>query len=119
MADGDRQRGRDQMEVIKAVINEMASSKLLYNYTDIMDAISDCFQTSMPKDMIQSLVKMQINDMKKWNIVSCSADGTGTRSSTYSIPQRDNLWVMIPDESTIEHAKELIQQVIDGKIISE
>jgi LCP family protein required for cell wall assembly len=119
LADGDRQRGRDQMEVIKAVINEMASSKLLYNYTDIMDAISDCFQTSMPKDMIQSLVKMQINDMKKWNIVSCSADGTGTRSSTYSIPQRDNLWVMIPDESTIEHAKELIQQVIDGKIISE
>ena len=73
----------------------------------------------MPKDMIQSLVKMQINDMKKWNIVTYSADGTGTRSATYSIPQRNNLWVMIPDESTIEHAKELIQQVIDGKIISE
>ena len=118
MADGDRQRGRDQMEVIKAVINEMASSKMLYNYTDIMDAISDCFQTSMPKDMIQSLVKMQINDMKKWNVVSYSVDGTGSRSSTYSMP-RSNLWVMIPDESTIAHAKELIRQVIDGQVISE
>lgn len=118
-ADGDRQRGRDQMEVIKAVINEMASSKMLYNYTDIMDAISDGFQTSMPKDMIQSLVKMQINDMKKWNVLSYSVDGTGSSSSTYSIPQIDNLWVMIPDESTIEHSKELIQQVIDGKVISE
>ena len=119
LSDGDRQRGRDQMEVIKAVINEMASSKMLYNYTDIMDAISDCFQTSMPKDMIQSLVKMQINDMKKWNVVSYSVDGTGTRASTFSIPGRDNLWVMIPDENTINHAKELIQQVIDGKVISE
>lgn len=119
LADGDRQRGRDQMEVIKAVINEMASSKMLYNYTDIMDAISDCFQTSMPKDMIQSLVKMQINDMKKWNVASYSVDGTGTRASTFSIPGRDNLWVMIPDENTINHAKELIQQVIDGKVISE
>lgn len=119
LSDGDRQRGRDQMEVIKAVINEMASSKMLYNYTDIMDAISDCFQTSMPKDMIQSLVKMQINDMKKWNVASYSVDGTGTRASTFSIPGRDNLWVMIPDENTINHAKELIQQVIDGKVISE
>ena len=119
LSDGDRQRGRDQMEVIKAVINEMASSKMLYNYTDIMDAISDCFQTSMPKDMIQSLVKMQINDMKKWNVVSYSVDGTGTRASTFSIPGRNNLWVMIPDENTINHAKELIQQVIDGKVISE
>ncbi|MCI5601876.1 MAG: LCP family protein, partial [Clostridiales bacterium] len=119
LSDGDRQRGRDQMEVIKAVINEMASSKMLYNYTDIMDAISDCFQTSMPKDMIQSLVKMQINDMKKWNVVSYSVDGTGTRASTFSIPGRDNLWVMIPDENTINYAKELIQQVIDGKVISE
>lgn len=118
-ADGDRQRGKNQMEVIKAVINKMASSKMLYNYTDIMDALGDCFQTSMPKDVIQSLVKMQINDMKKWNIVSYSADGTGARSSTYSIPGRNDLWVMIPDESTIEHAKELIQQVVDGKVISE
>ena len=73
----------------------------------------------MPKDVIQNLVKMQINDMKKWNIVSYSADGTGARSSTYSIPGRNDLWVMIPDESTIEHAKELIQQVVDGKVISE
>ena len=119
LSDGDRQRGRDQMEVIKAVINEMASSKMLYNYTDIMDAISDCFQTSMPKDMIQSLVKMQINDMKKWNVVSYSVDGTGTRASTFSIPGRNNLWLMIPDENTINHAKQLIQQVIDGKVISE
>lgn len=118
LADGDRQRGKNQMEVIKAVINKMASSKLLYNYADIMEAISDCFQTSMPKDVIQSLVKMQINDMKKWNIVSYSANGSGTRSTTYSMP-KFNAYVMIPDESTIEHAKELISQVVDGKVISE
>ena len=117
-AEGDRQRGKDQMEVIKAVINKMASSKLLYNYSDVMNAIKDCFQTSMSADMIQSLVKMQINDMKKWNIVSYSVDGEGTKSTTYSMPNF-NAYVMVPDESSIAHAKELIQQVVDGQTISE
>lgn len=118
LSEGDRQRGKNQMEVIRAVVNQMASSKLLYNYTDVMSAIADCFQTSMPADMINGLVKMQINDMAKWNIVSYSVDGKGTRSTTYSMPNF-NAYVMIPDENTIAHAKELIRQVIDGETIQE
>ena len=104
------------MEVIRAVINEMSSSKLLYNYADVMDALSDCFQTSMPQSMINDLVKMQINDMAKWNVVSISVDGKGTRATTYSMP-RSNLYVMEPDQSTIDRAKEMIQKVINGETI--
>lgn len=118
LAEGDRQRGKNQMEVIRAVLNKLASSKLLYNYYDVMDAISDCFQTSMSADMIQRLVKMQINDMKKWNVVSYSVDGNGTKSTTYSMPNT-TAYVMVPDESTITHAKELIEQVINGQVISQ
>lgn len=118
LAEGDRQRGRNQMEVIRAVINEMSSSKLLYNYADVMDALSDCFQTSMPQSMINDLVKMQINDMAKWNVVSISVDGKGTRATTYSMP-RSNLYVMEPDQSTIDRAKEMIQKVINGETISQ
>ena len=117
LKDGDRQRAKNQMEVIKQVINKMSSSSMLYNYMDIMDAVSGCIQTSMPRDMINGLVKMQINDMTKWNIVSYSADGKGTRATTYSVP-RSSLYVMEPDQATIDHAKELIQKVIDGEIIN-
>lgn len=117
LKDGDRQRGKNQMEVIKQVINKMSSPSMLYNYMDIMDAVSGCIQTSMPRDMINGLVKMQINDMRKWNVVSYSADGKSTRATTFSVP-RSSLYVMEPDQATIGHAKELIQKVIDGEKIN-
>lgn len=71
----------------------------------------------MSEDMIQGLVKMQINDMKKWNVVSYSVDGSGTKSTTYSMPNT-TAYVMVPDENTITHAKELIEQVIDGQVLN-
>ena len=36
---------------------------------------------------------------------------------TYSYPNQD-LWIMIPNQSTIDNAKNLINQVLDNKRIS-
>ena len=35
--DGDRQRGRNQMQVIKATIEKLESSDMLMNYSSVMD----------------------------------------------------------------------------------
>ena len=44
-AEGDNQRGRDQMKVIEAVIKKAQSSALLNNYDEIFANISKSFQT--------------------------------------------------------------------------
>lgn len=111
---GDRQRGKNQMKVIKAIISEMASSDMLYNYSDVMEAIAGSFQTNFTSDEIYNLVKMQINDMASWDIETYSVDGKGDNLTSYSMPNYA-AYVMIPDQSTVDTAKEKINAVLNGK----
>ncbi len=113
-AGGDRARGTHQMEVIKAVLTQAMSPAILYNYADVMNSISGCFTTNMPQDKIASLVRMQLNDMSAWNISSISVDGTGASKTTYSVPSK-RAYVMIPDENTVQAAKDAITAVLIGQ----
>lgn len=116
-ADGDRQRGRNQMEVISAVINKMASSAILNNYSSLMSGLEGSFETSLAASDISSLVKLQLDKMPSWNIVSYSVNGPGDSQTTYSAP-RFHAWVMQPDETYIQNAKVLINQVMSGETIN-
>lgn len=111
---GDRQRGRNQMSVISGVINKSVSSALLKNYKAVLDGMTGSFETSVPYDTISKLVKKQLSDDIKWNVTTYSADGTGASRKPYSMSA--NAYVMIPDESTVEYAKQLMQQVKNGEI---
>ena len=115
-SEGDRQRGRNQMEVIKGVIHRAVSPALLTNYTAIMDSVAGTFETSMPYDKIAELVRNQLDEGGSWNVVSYSVDGFGD----YQIPYSLGLYayVMVPDQATVDTAKAKIEQVINGEIIS-
>ncbi len=110
---GDRQRGRNQMAVITAVIDKASSPALLKNYAQIMNSVKGSFETSMPYDLIAAIVRQQLSDGRDWNVVSYSVDGTGASRRPYSLST--NAYVMIPDLSTIEQAQTLMQQVRDGE----
>lgn len=116
-ADGDRQRGRNQMEVISKVLNKAASSALLNNYTSLMDGLVGSFETSMSPEDLASLARMQLDDMASWNVQQYSVSGSGDRQPTYSMP-RTSLWVMQPDQTYINNAKALINQVVSGETIN-
>jgi len=107
---GDIQRGRHQMEVIRAVISKMASSALLTNYTSVLEAISGSFETNMPSDQIASLVKMQLSDMAEWTVTSYTTTGANLRAETYLMPGRKLSVIDLSDEAIAE-AKKLIQEV--------
>lgn len=115
--DGDRQRGKNQMEVIRAVIRRMMSVNLLTNYTRVLEAVKGSFETSMPYDKISELVRGQLEDAAEWNIVSYGMTGSDAREQTYTLKQ--SLYVMIPDELCVNTARALIRQVYEDKVISE
>ena len=115
---GDYQRGINQMQVIQAVAEKAMSPVMLTNFTSLMDAVDDCFKTSIPTDLITALVRDQLANGGDWNIVTYYVSGTGSSEYTYSIPSQ-KAYVTIPDESTVEMAKDLMQQVRDGKIIED
>ena len=115
-ASGDRQRGKNQMAVIKAVIEKAMSPSLLTNFSEIMQSVSGSFETSMPYDKIAELVREQLENGGSWNVVTCSVDGTGDSKIPYSMNQY--AYVMIPDQSTVDTVIAKINQVKNGEILN-
>ncbi len=112
---GDRQRGKNTMTVIKAVINKMASSALLTNYTGVLESISDSMVTNMSYEKIGELAKMQINSMPSWDVQQYSVNGTGATKSTFSY--KPPVYVMIPDQETVDQAKTYIKALCSDQTI--
>lgn len=113
-ASGDRQRGINQMKVIEGVFKKAQSMSLLTNYADVMKSISGSFETNLTSKQIQALVKMQMDDMASWNVLTYSASGTDGKETTYSSPGH-SAYVMIPDESTVQKGIELVDKVCNGE----
>ena len=113
--EGDRQRGRNQMAVIKAVINKAMSPAILSSYADLMESVAGNFETSMPYDMIAELVRDMLEKGGSWNIVSYSVNGSGDSRRPYSMST--NAYVMIPDQETVDTAIEKINQVMNGEVV--
>lgn len=107
---GDYQRGKNQMEVIKAVLKKCSSPAILKNYPAVMNAIAGSFDTNMPENQILSLIKMQIFDRKSWDVSSFTVDGTSSYQPTFSMPGQ-NLYVILPNEESIVQAKEQIKEI--------
>lgn len=113
-AKGDIQRGENQMEVVKATIQKALSKEILYNYTEVLEDVSGIFQTNMTSEEIYQLVKMQLSDMATWDMNTYSVTGTGSMSTTYSMPNR-NVYVMNPNQQQVEEAQKLLMDVLEGK----
>ncbi len=113
-ADGDFQRGRNQMAMIEALANKIFSPAILTNYMDLMDSVSSCFITDMPRGKINDLVKMQLNDGAEWTIISNSVMGYGNTRTTYSTGN-EPLSCVDPDVGDVALATELILKCMNGE----
>ena len=115
--EGDRQRGKNQMAVIKGVINKALSPELLKNYSSVLSSIQGCFETNISYEEIAKLLQQQLNNGGDWNIVSYSVDGTGDTQKPYSMSQA--AYVMIPNEATVQKAETMMKKVRDGETVSQ
>lgn len=116
---GDNGRGKNQMKVIKALIEKLTSgTTIISNYTEILKSLEGMFKTSMTMDEISLLVKMQLSDMAQWNVNSFAVTGSGGYEVTYSWPG-ESLYVMHPHENMVKHASMLIDRVIAGDMLTE
>ena len=113
--EGDGQRIKNQQAVISGVINKVTgSTAILTRYNSILNAVESNFQTSLTQKDMTSLVKMQLGDMRGWDIRTQSVTGTGDMTPVYSIPHM-SVYVMHPDQSSVVAATQAIQDVMDGK----
>ena len=116
LAGGDNARGQNQMKIIKAVVQKLASGAIISNYADILNSLEGMFVTDISMDDISKLVKMQLEDFASWNIQSYAVTGDGGEDYTYTAGLA---YVMYPYQGMVDYGKELIDRVIAGEILTE
>ena len=118
LPNGDNDRVMNQQIVMKAIINKCLSPAILTGYMGIMDSLSDSFETSLSQQQISSLVRMQLNDGDGWDMLSSRVVGTGDENTCYS--SGDNvLYVMNPDENSVNTAAGFINRVKNGETVTQ
>ncbi len=108
---GDRHRVQNQQDVTEAILKKLGDPRYLAKYPKIMKSAEGSFETSMSYDMITDFAKTQLASLHPWTIEKISVDGTGAMLPTYSMGAQ-NLYVMIPDQSTVDAAKAKINEYL-------
>lgn len=115
LADGDRDRGRNQQKVIVAIIQKLTSTEALKNYSDIIQGLQDSLQTNMPIETMMDLVNAQLESGGSYKVNSQDLKGTGQMGlPSYAMPD-SNLYMMEIDDSSLATAKSAIQDVMEGR----
>lgn len=109
--EGDYQRAKNQMEVIRAVAEKASSPALLENLSKVLDAVEGNFQTNLPRDQILALAPALAGD---WEISSYTTSGWSDYRETYSMPGAE-LYVILPDEASVEEAASLLKETLEGE----
>lgn len=113
---GDNQRGKDQQAVITAMIKKMVSPSILTGANGILNSVSGNVETNMSESQIQELIKNQLAEMPSWTITSMAASGNGDNQYCYSYSGAP-LYVMQPDEASVESIKQAIDAVENGETL--
>lgn len=116
-ASGDDQRGKNQMALISAIADKAVSPAFLTNFQALMESLDGTFETSMTYDQISSLVRMQLDKGGEWTIASFAVSGKGAKMPVYSMSSIP--YVTVPDYSTVDKAKALMQMVLDGYLVTD
>lgn len=111
--EGDRQRTKNQQQVLMGIVDKITSPAIVTNYASIMDSMSDTFSTTMSSEEISDLIKYQLNSNPKWKMEQYMVNGTGDTLMCAELG--DAAYVMVPDQSTVTTAKNKINAVLAGK----
>ena len=119
LADGDNDRGKNQMQVIKALIKKATSgTTIITNYSEIMASVDGMFQMNIPTKLIADMMKMQLSDMAQWNIVTYAVSGSNDMAVCYSAPGME-LSVIKPYADSVAKGTTLINMVLAGEVLTD
>ncbi|MDD6101749.1 MAG: LCP family protein [Clostridiales bacterium] len=113
-AAGDVQRGKNQMAMIRAVIDKMKSPVMLMKFNDIMNAVNGNFQTDLTMDQLTSLVRMQLDEAPDWKIDTYTVETAGAFEYCYSY-RGSKLYVGKINQASLKEASDRMKAVMEGK----
>ena len=113
-AEGDIQRGKDQMEMLKSLIARLGTFDGVNSFAAVYDQVAPVVETNVTKDMLLALAAEQIVQGRTWDIETYYVTGTDGSEVTYSIPGA-SAYVMIPNEDEVAEGTAKLKAVLEGK----
>ncbi len=110
---GDLQRGVNQQLVIKAIFDKVTSPAILQpgKINTLLNVVTSHTKTNISLNEIRSLINYQLDKFPSWDIQSLSVTGSGGSRACYSTGSQ-KLSVVIPNEDSVNTAREAIAQVM-------
>lgn len=122
--EGDDIRGKNQMLMLKAIIKKCCSPSIITKMDGVFSSLSDSFETNMTAKEVKALINMQIDDMASWDVQSYHLNGDGSQRTLTLATVGDvskvnprGMFINVPDQESINEAKQYIQGVMNGEII--
>ena len=113
LPDGDFGRGRNQQELIRAMMKKAVSPAILSGAFGIIDSVSENVDTNIPIKFIKDIIRWQISKPAAWSVSSLSADGIPTTGVCYSSGDIE-LSVCEPNYDSVSEICYAIDNVLAG-----
>ena len=110
----DAIRVENQQRVFKAVLDKMTtSSTLLTKYDDLLEIAADDLETNMPMSDMQKLVRMQLGDLRTWDIQSQKITGEYDMDYVASLTQEQKFQIYRTDSDSVADCVKNINAVMN------
>ena len=110
-AEGDVQRGKDQMEMLKALITRLGTFDGLNGFAQVYDEVAPVVETNLSKDQMMAIASEQLLNGRTWDVETYYVTGSDGNEVTYSIPGA-TAYVMIPNEEEVAEGTEKLLAVL-------
>ena len=108
----DSIRVENQQRVVEAMLNKLTTSPaLLTKYGDIMNAAGSSLETNLSTDDLQSLVRMQLEDLGAWDIQTQKIEGDYDMDYVASLTQEQKFQIYRPKEKSVQKCLDKIEEV--------
>lgn len=114
---GDNDRGKNQMKLISAMINQLSVGNLISNYAEILESLEGMFSTSMPAEDIGKLVQFQLTEQPSWEVLTFAV--TGSNGNDMCWAAGGNGYVMYPHDHMVAHAVDLMERFLQGDVLTQ
>ncbi len=111
-AEGDIQRGKDQMEMLKALITRLGTFDGLNSFAQVYDEVASVVETNLSKEQLMAIASEQILNGRSWEVETYYVTGTDGSEVTYSIPGAA-AYVMIPNEEEVAEGTQKLLAVLE------
>lgn len=111
LPNGDIDRGLNQERVLEAIIKKMSNPSTAKNINNVLSVMSNSFVTNLKEEEIKNLINFELNHLPNWKITSTNIVGSGILTYGTPLYPNEQLYVMVPNEETVNKARDLIKKV--------